>query len=113
MASTAQEPSQAERLEAVAEATVAGPGATDKEVAGDPLSEKPANSSSSNSSEAAAEQNGAKEAQAKPEPPRRSAGKIALIMGSLCVSNMHSEIVKRFITDGVPRLLSSSLLSTL
>ena len=83
MASTAGDPSQAERLEAVVEA---GPGATDKALAGDPLSEKPAHESSSDASEAALEQNEVEKAKTMPEAPQRSAGKIALIMGSLCVS---------------------------
>lgn len=87
MPSTAEEPSQAERLEAVADATVAGPGATDKTVAGDPFSHKPADVISSNSSDAATEQNEAEKAQTEPETPQRSASKIALIMGSLCVSH--------------------------
>ena len=85
MASTANEPSQAERLGAVADATVAGPGATDKAVAGDPLSEKPA---SEPGSDASAEQTGAEKASANPEAPQRSAGKVALIMISLCVSDI-------------------------
>jgi len=90
MVSTVEEPSQAERLEAVANATVAGPGATDSAVAGDPLSEKPVYGSSSNSSEAAADQNAAEKAVATPQAPQRSAGKVALIMGSLCVSKERS-----------------------
>ena len=96
MASTIQEPSQAERLEAVAEATIAGPGATDKQNISDPLSEKADVNSSSNSSVAAAGgESGAAEAQLKPEAPQRSAGKIALIMGSLCVSNDALTVEKR------------------
>ena len=86
MASTADEPPQAERLETVADATVAGPGATDKAVAGDPFSEKPASKPSSESSNEIAKQNGTEKAFAKPETPQRSAGKVALIMISLCVS---------------------------
>lgn len=87
MTSTVKEPSQAERLGAVADASFAGPGATDSPIAGDPFSEKPVNGSSSNSSEAAAEQNIAEKAVAIPEAPPRSAGTVALIMGSLCVGD--------------------------
>ena len=100
MASTANnEPSQAERLEAVAEATVAGPGATDKTVAGDPFSEKPANRSSSDSSEAVAKEDGGEKAQEKPEAPQRSAGQIALIMASLCVSDAQARLGERHFAD--------------
>lgn len=86
MASKAQGPSQAARLEAVADATVAGPGATDKNVTGDPFSGDTAMNSSPDSLEAAAEQDGVEKPQGKPEAPQRSTLKIALIMGSLCVS---------------------------
>lgn len=92
MVSAVEEPSQAERLVAIADANVAGPGATDSAVAGDPLSEKPVNSSSSNSSETAMEPNAAEKAVAIPEAPQRSASKVALIMGSLCVSQPGSVI---------------------
>lgn len=83
---TVEEPSQAERLEAVADATVAGPGATDKAVAGDPLSERPANGASSTSSDPAVEQNEVEKPSVMYQAPQRSKGKVALIMGSLMVS---------------------------
>lgn len=77
MAHTVEQPSQAERLEAVAEAPIAGAGATDKDLTGDP---------SPRSSDSAIEHNASeKPAMAEPQAPQRSAGKIALIMGSLCV----------------------------
>lgn len=97
MVSTVEEPSQTGRLEAVADAAIAGPGATDAAAAGDPLSQKPENGSSSTSSEAAAEQGAAEKAALPPksEAPQRSAGKIALIMGSLMVSNDQAVIEKK------------------
>jgi len=88
MVSAVEEPSQAERLEAVADATVAGPGATDSAVIGNLPTEKPANGSSSSSSEVAMEPNAAEKTVATPQAPQRSAGKVALIMGSLCVSGV-------------------------
>lgn len=93
MVSAVEEPSQAERHVAIATANIAGPGATDSAIAGDPLYEKPVNGSSSNSSEAAMEQNALeKAAVAMPEAPQRSASKVALIMGSLCVRQLQSVI---------------------
>ncbi len=80
---TVEEPSQAERLQAVADATVAGPGATDD---GGPLPEKPANGARSTSSDPAVEQNGVEKPPEMPQTPERSKGKVALIMGSLMVS---------------------------
>lgn len=94
MVSTVQEPSQAERFEAVAEANVAGPGATVPAVSSDPPPEKHLESSSSSSSEAAATQN-AVEKPVAPQAPQRSAGKIALIMASLCVSSNDGPHMKR------------------
>ena len=83
MTSTAEEPSQAERLEAVADA---GPGADDKEITGDPLSEKPTYGGSTTASSDVVEEAKAEEKPAAaPGAPERSSGKIALIMGSLCV----------------------------
>ena len=89
MSMTFQEPSQAERLEAVADATVAGPGATDKANGQDPLSEKqygesPAPSSSDGNGEQLVEG----KPEQKPQGPERSKGKVALIMGSLCVGRI-------------------------
>ncbi|KAL9130515.1 MAG: hypothetical protein Q9217_001335 [Psora testacea] len=85
MGSKAEEPSQAERLEAVADA---GPGASDKnDVPGDPLSERPANgivngvhTGPSTPSDLAASPDPEK----GNEEPQRSALKTALIMSSLC-----------------------------
>lgn len=88
MVSVVQEPSQAERFEAVAEVNIAGPGATNPAQSSDPPPEKHVESSSSSSSEAAAAQN-AEEKPVEPQAPERSAGKIALIMASLCVSNIN------------------------
>lgn len=85
MASAVQEPSQAERFEGVAEANIAGPGATNPAQSSDPPREKHLESSSSSSSEAAAAQS-AEGKSVAPQAPQRSAGKIALIMASLCVS---------------------------
>ena len=84
MASTSKEPAQAERLEAVADATVAGPGATDKSIVGDPLSEKHEDSPSSSDPELG-KPGGAQHPPEKPEAPQRSKMKIFLIMFSLCV----------------------------
>ena len=91
MGTTVEEPSQAEKLEGVAEATAAGPGATDKETnVGDPLSEKPIEPSTapSSSEENVVDSPPAAEGkpQGQPSAPERSKGKVALIMGSLCVS---------------------------
>lgn len=82
---TVDQPSQAERLEAVADATTAGPGATDAAVAGDPLTEKSANGASSTSSDPPTEQNSDKKPPEIHQTPGRSKGKVALIMGSLMV----------------------------
>ena len=87
MSTTIQEPSHAERLEAVADVTVAGPGAADKDHGGDPLSEKQNGESSAPSS---SDETGDM-VQEKPQVPERSKGKVALIMGSLCVSCMRPE----------------------
>ena len=86
MASTMEQLSEAERLEAVADATIAGPGATDSDAPRDLLSEKPAVDSSSNSSEAIVDQNDGEKMQPQPEKPQRSTLKVFLIMLSLCVS---------------------------
>ena len=86
MISTAHDPSQADRLEAVADATNAGPGATDKNVAGDPFSGNTAGKTSLDSSEATAEQKQIQEPQSPPDAPQRSTFQIFLVMGSLCVS---------------------------
>ena len=90
MSAAVEEPSQAEKLEGVAEATAAGPGATTKETnIGDPLSEKPNQASTAASSEenvVDSPPTGEKNPQGQPSAPERSKGKIALIMGSLCVS---------------------------
>ena len=91
MGATVEEPSQAEKLEGVAEATAAGPGATDKEThVGDPLSEKAneASTAPSSSEENVVDSPPAAEEkpQGQPSAPERSKGKVALIMGSLCVS---------------------------
>jgi len=88
---TVEEPSQAERFEAVADATVAGPGATDKADGGDPLSERPANGASSTSSDPAVEQNGTEKKLEMPQTPERSKSKIALIMASLMVSRVGTQ----------------------
>ena len=86
---TVEEPSQAEKLEGVAEATAAGPGAIDKET-NDSLSEKPKEASTAPSS---SEENvvdlppaAEEKPHGQPSAPERSKGKVALIMGSLCVS---------------------------
>jgi len=90
------------------DASIAGPGATASPIAGDPFSEKPVNGSSSNSSEAAAEQNIAEKPAVMPEAPQRSAGKVALIMGSLCVGDPGIVIGTEYDTDWTPdRCLSS------
>ena len=87
MSTTVQEPSQAERLEAVADVTEAGPGATDKDHGGDPSSEKQnGESSAPSSSDENREQPIGDKVEEKPQVPERSKGKVALIMGSLCVS---------------------------
>ena len=88
MAASRDGTSQAERLEAVADATVAGPGATDQASAGDLFSDKPPATSSPNSSDLDVERHGEKEASAKLQdtPPQRSALQIFFLMGSLCVS---------------------------
>ena len=84
-----EEPSEAETKRAIADA---GPGATDREVAGDPLSERPANGpptvgpANGTSTEPPI---GATEPTLKPGqtalPKERSTAKVALIMLSLCV----------------------------
>ena len=90
MSAEVEEPSQAEKLEGVAEATAAGPGATNTETnVGDPLSEKPNEASTATSSEenvADLPPTGEKNPHSQPSAPERSKGKVALIMGSLCVS---------------------------
>ena len=92
MSTTVQEPSQAERLDAVADVTVAGPGASDKDHGGDPSSEKQnSESSAPSSSDENGEQPARDKVQEKPQVPERSKGKVALIMGSLCVSCMCPE----------------------
>lgn len=91
MSAAVEEPSQAEKLEGLAEATAAGPGATNKETnVGDPLSEKANEASTAPSS---SEENvvdspptGEEKPHGQPSAPERSKGKVALIMGSLCVS---------------------------
>ena len=87
MSTTVQAPSQAERLEAVTDVTVAGPGPIEKDHGGDPSSEKQNGESSAPSS---SDENGeppvGDKVQEKPQVPERSKGKVALIMGSLCVS---------------------------
>ena len=101
MNAAVEEPSQAEKLEGLAEATAAGPGATNKETnVGDPLSEKPneASTTPSSSDENVVDSPAAGEEKphGQPSAPERSKGKIALIMGSLCVSayvylHLHTE----------------------
>ncbi len=90
MSAAVEEPSQAEKLEGVAEATAAGPGATNKETnVGDPLSEKPNEASTAPSSEenvVDSPPKGEEKPRGQPSAPERSKGKVALIMGSLCVS---------------------------
>ena len=91
MSAAVEEPSQAEKLEGVAEAAAAGPGATDKETnVGDPLSEKPNESSTAASSSEDHVVDSPPTAEGKahgqPSAPERSKGKVALIMGSLMVS---------------------------
>lgn len=84
-----EESSQAEKLEAVADA---GPGATDKAAAGDPLSEQPANgppqdgiaNGTTTGPPTNAAQGGLKPGQTA-VPKERSTLQIALIMFSLCV----------------------------
>lgn len=77
---TLEQPSQAEKLQAVADA---GPGATDGAVAGDPLSEKPANGTTM---EPTKEVNGtALKPGQTAVPKERSAVQVGLIMFSLCV----------------------------
>ena len=82
---TSVEPSQAERLEAVADATIAGPGATDRTSATEQTQQNHGNAASSTSSANGVEQNGVEKPPQAPQAPERSKGKIALIMGSLMV----------------------------
>ncbi|KAL6715817.1 hypothetical protein ACLMJK_006778 [Lecanora helva] len=97
--------SQAERFEAVADANVAGPGATDKEVnTGDILAEKQRDGTSSNSSDAVAEQNETEKAQTPAQAPQRSAGKIALIMGSLCIAVFLAALDTTIVTTAIPTI---------
>ena len=110
MTSTVDDPPQAQRLGTVADATVAGPGATDKYQGGNLLSEKPANGASEASSDAA-EHNGGDKPLETPQTPERSKGKVALIMGSLMVFVIIFSTRLEQDTDGGSRLLSSLLLS--
>ena len=84
MATTSEEPSQAERLEAVAEA---GMGADEKEHAA-PVSDENGESGDAGASPAASSEVVAEEPkkEEEPEEPPRSTLKVFLIMLSLCVS---------------------------
>ena len=114
MTSTIEEPSQAERLEAVAEAG-AGAGAEDKRIETEGLSANPANGVPTASSSGSDLAEGAKiqeKPEAKPDAPQRSAGKVALIMGSLCVCGSASGKLAFNILTAIIRLPSFLLPST-
>jgi len=117
MTSTVEEPSQAEKLTDIADA---GPGASDKNGT-DELSEKPlngtANGDPNGASTDASLESGAgpsPKAEETPTQPERSALKVGLIMGSICVRTvlLHS-LEDSALTDDVLRSLYSWPRSTL
>lgn len=84
MVPAAEKPSEASRLEAVAEA---GMGADDHEHAANLSKAEDTNGATSESPAISLDGVGEdSKKDGKPEPPQRSALKIVLIMGSLCVS---------------------------
>lgn len=83
MATTAEIPSEASRLEAVAEA---GTGADDHEHAAKLSNDENTDGAMSGSPALSSDGVGEEPKDGKPEEPQRSALKVVLIMGSLCVS---------------------------
>ncbi len=84
MATAAEKPSEASRLEAVAEA---GMGADDHDHAANLSKEEKTDGATSESPAISLDGAGEEpKKDGKPEKPQRSALKVALIMGSLCVS---------------------------
>jgi len=105
MATAAGIPSEASRLEAVAEA---GMGADDHEHAANPSNEENTNGATPESPAILSDGVGEEPTKSgKPEEPQRSTLKVILIMGSLCVSLLDILAFEMIRADNSTRLRSS------